>query len=120
MRLINLANLGDLARSGSVPGKKVLRIYSGTPSRLLGLPGFAGFCKSIAAKRDQKALGSSKWGCISETSFPAANARVQEEEMADATGSKLLYDGILCTVTSKHIFYLDPAGRGVISGRSPC
>jgi hypothetical protein len=56
-RLINLANLGDLASSGSVPGKKVLRIYSGTPSRLLGLPGFAGVCKSIAAKkRDQKKL----------------------------------------------------------------
>ena len=51
MRLINLANLGDLASSGSIPGKKVLRIYSGTPSRLLGLPGFAGFCKSIAARR---------------------------------------------------------------------
>jgi hypothetical protein len=67
-RLINLANLGDLASSGSVPGKNVLRIYSGTPSRPLGLPGFAGVCKSIAAKKREpkKALGKQQVGCISK------------------------------------------------------
>jgi hypothetical protein len=76
IRLINLANLGDLASSGSVPGKKVLRMYSGTPSRLLGLPAFAGFCKSMAARRDQKSSGKQQVGCISKTSFPAANSKV--------------------------------------------
>jgi hypothetical protein len=49
-RLINLATRGDRASRGSVPGKNVLRMYSGTPRRLLGLPGFAVFCKSIVAE----------------------------------------------------------------------
>lgn len=43
---------------------------------------------------------------------------MQEDEMADATGSKL------CTTDDvdrlQQTFYLDPAGRGFVSGRSPC
>lgn len=49
-RLMSLANRGDRASRGSVPGKKVLRMYSGTPSRLLGVPGLAAFRKSMVAK----------------------------------------------------------------------
>lgn len=120
MRLINLANLGDLARSGSVPGKKVLRIYSGTPSRLLGLPGFAGFCKSIVAKRDQKSSGKAASGVyvrneLSSRQCKSARKRDGRRHWVKATVRR---DPVYRH--QQTYFYLDPAERGVISGRSPC
>jgi hypothetical protein len=85
-RLINLANLGDRASRGSVPGKKVLRMYSGTPSKPLGLPVLAAFCMSIVAEPDQNVLASSELALKFQTGFRAANSRLQTEETARGQG----------------------------------
>ena len=112
MRLINLANLGDLASSGSVPGKKVLRIYSGTPRRLLGLPGFAGFCKSIAARRDQKALGSSKWGVYPKRAFQPPIQDCKRKRWQTLLGQSYCTTDPVDRHQQNIFFHLDPAGRG--------
>ena len=49
-RLVNFANRGDRASKGSVPGKKVWRMYSGAPSRVVEVPALGTFCKPIVSR----------------------------------------------------------------------
>jgi hypothetical protein len=97
----------------------VLRIYSGTPSRLLVLPGFAEFCKSIAAKRDQKALGRSKRGVYPKRAFQPPMQDCKRKRWQTLLGQSY------CTTdpVDRHqqtYFFTLTLQDGVISGRSPC
>jgi hypothetical protein len=110
-RLISLANRGDRASRGRVPGKKVLRMYSGTPNKLLGLPGLAAFRMSIVSKAwsgvcRQAATVDVTLSIDLRALSPNFLQREDERQKEQGAGHKvLLVRWTVQVVTSKHSFF---------------